>query len=114
MGLPAFDVHDLVRVGNHSGTNDDGSSRAAFANAAGTATDPTAVTLTVKKPDGTLLAYGYTPAGADGTLTKESTGRFYFDVAIDVSGIWYWRLRGTGTVETSEEGAFFVKSSHFS
>lgn len=101
----SYDVGDLVRIGNPS----QDTTSAAFATLAGTATNPTAVTLTVKRPDGTLLAYGWPSAGVDGTLTNESAGRFYVDVAIDQVGHWHYRLVGTGAVTAAAEGAFRVQ-----
>lgn len=104
-----YDIGDQVRLGNYSGA--DGA--AAFATLAGTATDPTVVTLTVEKPDGSQLVYGYPSAGADGTLTKESTGRFYRDVTLDQSGMWSYRLVGTGAVVAAAEGQLHVVLSAF-
>ena len=103
----AYDIGDQVRFGNYSGA----SSAAAFANLAGTATDPTAVTLTVEKPDGTELVYGWPSAGANGTLTRESAGRFYFDVTLNASGRWRYRLVGTGAVVAASAGVLTVRRS---
>lgn len=99
------DIGDLIRVGNPS----QDTASAAFSTIAGTATDPTAVTLVVQKPDGTQLAYSWPSAGANGTLTKESTGRFYYEVAIDQAGTWLFRLAGTGAVVAASEGSFRVQ-----
>lgn len=101
----AYDVGDMIRVGNWSGN----AATAAFTVLSGTATDPTAVTLTVQRPDATQLIYGYPSAGTDGTLTRESAGRFYRDVILDAAGVWYWRLDGTGAVTAAAEGAFYVQ-----
>ena len=112
--LPAFDIDDLLRIGNHSGTNDsDGSDRAAFTDPVGVVTDPSSVTVKTKDPSGTIAEYGWPSAGPDGTLVKESTGRFYVDVLLDLDGTWYWQLTGEGTVQTSEEGEFWVRPSAF-
>lgn len=113
MSVASFDIGDLLRIGNQTGTNPDGSTRAAFTNASGVATDPTAVTLQVKRESGTELVYGWPVAGADGTLSREEVGRFSFDVPLDESGLWSWRLAGTGAVETAEEGVFYVLHSAF-
>lgn len=78
---------------------------------AGVATDPTAVTLTIEKPDGTLLVYGWPSAGANGTLTRESAGRFYADVTYDQPGNWDYRLAGTGAVVAAAEGRVKVSRS---
>lgn len=101
----AVDIGDVERIGNYSGA----SGAAAFATLAGTATDPTAVTLVVQKPDGDRLVYGWPSAGADGLLVRESAGRFYADVAIDQSGMWSYRLAGTGAVTAAAEGRVRVQ-----
>lgn len=98
------DIGDLIRFGNPS----QDTASAAFTTLAGTPTNPTAVTLVVQKPDLTQLHYGWPSAGADGTLTNESAGRFYFDVLITASGTWRFRLAGTGTVTAASEGSLKV------
>lgn len=103
------DVGDMARVGNYStATDDDGNAAAAFTSLAGDATDPTAVVLIVQRPDGTQLVYGWPDAGADGTLARESAGRFYADVTLDQSGTWRFRLEGTGQVTAASEGSLRV------
>lgn len=100
---------DQFYFGNHSAaTRDDGIAVAAFTNLAGAATDPTAVVLTVQKPDGTQLVYGWPSAGADGTLSRESAGRFYFAVILDQSGKWLQKLEGTGAVYAASESSLRV------
>jgi hypothetical protein len=115
VSIAAFDPGDLIRLGNHVGDNPDDSTRTAFLNAAGVATDPTAVLLEVRKPDGTVLEYGWPTAGDTGTLIKETgqTGRFYFDVSLTASGPWFWKLASTGTVQTSMEGELWCRSTSF-
>jgi hypothetical protein len=112
MSVPAYDVNDLVRLGNQAGDNEDETTRAAFKDITGAATDPTTVTLTVRKPSGVSVVYGY-PTGVGGNLTKEAaqTGRYYYDVSLDTPGLWHWELKGTGVVQTSESGAFYVRRS---
>lgn len=98
------DVGDMYRFGNPS----QDTSSAAFTDLDGDPADPTAVTLVVQKPDGTQLAYGWPSAGDDGTLTRESAGRFYFEVVIDQAGKWQFRLAGTGVVYAASEGSLKV------
>lgn len=83
----------------------------AFKTLAGIATNPTAVTLTVDRPDGTTLVYGWPSAGADGTLVNESAGRFYFDVPLDQAVLWWCRLMGTGAVVAPSEWGVAVYPS---
>lgn len=114
--IPTYDIGDKVRIGNHLGSNDDGNTRDAFTNVSGVATDPSAVTLRVRKrPSGTTHIYSWPSAGADGTLTKEATGRFYFDVSFTTGddGRWAWRIEGTGTVTAADEGEFTIVPSAF-
>lgn len=108
MSIPSYDIGDKIRLGNQAGENEDGTERGAFTDITGAAADPTTVSLELKKPDGTDVVYGY-PTGADGNLTKETTGRYYRDVSLDQAGLWQWTLAGTGVVETSEQGSFFVR-----
>ena len=70
----------------------------------GAPTDPTAVLLTIRRPNGTTLVYGWPSAAADGTLTKESAGRFYADHTYEQAGTWTYRLEGTGACVAAEEG----------
>jgi hypothetical protein len=94
-------------VGNHVA-----SGAGAFApGSTGTATDPTAVTLTVKKPDNTHLVYAWpTPGAGQLPLTKEAgqTGRFYADVLLDQAGEWTYHLAGTGAVTAAAQGYLVV------
>jgi hypothetical protein len=99
----SFDVGDLERIGNHTT-----SGASPFTDLTGTPADPTAVTLTVKKPDGTMLVYGWPVAGATGTLSREAVGRFSADVMLDQSGEWTFHLAGTGTVTAAAQGYLVV------
>jgi hypothetical protein len=101
--IQTYDKSDRVRLGNHS-TN---TNTAPFTTVGGVATDPTAVVLTVRKPDGTVTAYTW-PSPA--TLSKEATGRFYVDVTLDASGLWAYELAGTGAVQAVEQGRLYVRS----
>jgi len=60
----------------------------------GTATDPTAVTLTVTSPSSVVTSYTWpTPA----TLTRTGPGAFTTDKVSDESGTWTGRWDGTGS-----------------
>jgi hypothetical protein len=100
----AYQIGDLLIVGNHTATG-----AAAFTVADGTPTDPTAVVLTVQRPDETQLVYAWPSAGADGTLTRQSAGRLYYLVEMDQDGVWGWRLEGTGAVTAAAQGSFYVE-----
>ena len=76
----------------------------------GVATDPTTVTLKVKKPRGGVVSYTYALA----EVTKDSTGNYHKDVVGSESGTWYHQWIGTGTCETAEEDSFIINASEFS
>lgn len=103
------EVGSLERLGNHATdpATGDATGFGAFTTA-DAATDPTAVTLKVKKPDETTLTYGWPSAGANGTLTRESAGRFYYDVTLDQDGLWEFRLSGTGAAQAAVQARFRV------
>ena len=101
------DIGDVARLGNPS----QATTAAAFTTLAGTATDPTAVTLEILQPDGTRLEYGWPSAGADGMLTRESAGRFYTDLLLTQAGTYRWRLAGTGAVAAASEASLRVDRS---
>ena len=112
--IAAYDIGDKIRIGCHTGTNLDGTVRDPFRDELGVATDPTAVTLKLRKlPDSTALVYGWPAPGANGVLIKESTGRFYVDyIAVDGDdGRWGWKIFGTGVIVTADEGEFRVVPS---
>lgn len=73
---------------------------------AGDLTDPTTVTLKVQDPAGAITTY--TLSG--GTVTKAATGRFYKDLTPTAPGRWYYKWIGTGTVESTTEESFQIRS----
>ena len=83
---------------------------AAFTNAAGTATDPTAVTFKIRSPAGTTTTYVY---GTDAELVRDSAGNFHVDFAMTAAGDWAHRWEGTGAVVTAEESQVVVEPSAF-
>lgn len=119
--IPAVDLNDLARLGNHAvsalelAAGVPASARSAFCNLAGVPTDPTAVTLSVQKPDGTVLTYVWPIlGGANGLLTRESVGRFFQDVSFDRATRWTWSLSSTGVVQSSTgDGEVWVRASAF-
>ena len=72
-------------------------------------TDPTTITLKVKDPVGTITSYTY----AAGTVTKASTGVYTKDIALTLSGPYFYRWEGTGTVPTADETWLDVEKSQF-
>ncbi len=79
-----------------------------FTNSAGTLTDPTTVSVTIREPDGTKTTYVYV---TDPEVVKDSTGVYHISFVPDQIGSHgvYWL--GTGTVPYSEELFFQVERS---
>ena len=111
------DVGDRDRIGNAGIDPATGQALASPPGAfttGGVATDPTAVTITIRQPNDILLVYGWPTAGASGLVTRESAGRFYVDVTYDRPGTWEYRLAGTGAVTAAAEGRVIVSRSRVS
>lgn len=88
-----YDQGDLVRA------------EGVFTNAAGTAIDPTAVKVTVRRPGGQVATYVY---GTDAAVVKDSTGNYHIDIDAHSPGTWYYRWWSTGTGQAAGERAFQV------
>jgi hypothetical protein len=76
---------------------------------AGTATDPTAVTLVVTDPAGTPTTYQYSLA----EITKSGTGVYTKDIPCTAAGLWTYVWVGTGTASDVQPGAWFVNTPEF-
>jgi hypothetical protein len=96
----AYDIGDVVEVLSWDAAESPTGSTG-FTDAAGALADPTAVTLTVRAPDGTLS----TPS-----VSKAATGRYSATVSPSQSGTWVYRWVGTGAVTAAAEGAFYVRA----
>lgn len=94
----SYSVGDLIRI---SGT---------FTNAAGVATDPTAVFAKYKDPSGNVTTLTYP---TDAALVKDSTGVYHVDINADEWGWWYYRFYSTGTGQAANESRFEIESSSF-
>lgn len=77
----------------------------------GVNTDPTAVSLLVKAPSGTVTTYTW----AAGDVTRVAAGDFYMDLDIGTTsaaeGEYAYAFRGTGAVVAADEGRFTVRKS---
>lgn len=93
-----YDYGDLVRV---IGT---------FTDAAGAATDPTAVLCKVRDPSGNVTTLTY---GTDTALVKSATGMYYTDINVDEVGTWHYRFYSTGTGQAAGESMFYARASAF-
>lgn len=79
--------------------------KATFKNIAGTATDPTVVTLRITKPGLAAVTYTY---GTDAELERDSVGIYHMDFTCDVAGEYKYRWKGTGAVQIALKGGFIV------
>lgn len=74
-----------------------------------TPTDPTSVTFRLREPDDTLVTYVY---GVDDNVTKLSDGVYECDLGIPAqAGEYHYDAVGTGTVEVTLPGDFYVIAS---
>jgi len=89
-----YDIGDLVRITGK------------FSTLAGTALDPTTVTLIVKTPDGLSQTLAY-PDG----VQRTALGTFLATFVTTMSGAHYYRWQGTGAVVAAGELYFFVQES---
>lgn len=87
-------VGDLQRV---SATN--------ITNAAGAVTDPTTLSLEVKKPGADLITYDYPD---DPIIVKDSVGNYHADLDLDTVGRWRYAWVGGGAAQFAEGGQFRV------
>ena len=95
MTIATYDIGDLVQV------------TSVFTNSAGTAIDPTTVSIQVKGgTDATVTTYVY---GTDAALVKDSTGHYHCNISVTSSGQWHYRWVSTGTGQAAEEGYFNVR-----
>lgn len=80
----------------------------------GTPTDPTNITVRVKKPDGTVTVLGPVAGGTGGSgIVRVSAGVFKTDITLDDAGYWAARFEGSGAATASEEHNAIVDPSEF-
>lgn len=101
MSEATYDVGDLVQA---TGTFTD-------APTGGSAHDPTAVSFTMKEPDGTRTTYVY---GTDAEVVRSATGIYYVNWSATQEGRHYYRWFATGTGQAAEEGSFIVRQEQSS
>jgi len=89
-----YDVGDLVRFQSIFTVDD-------------VPTNPTAVFLFVKHPNGITSSY------TTSDLTNSETGTFYLDQLLNNSGRWDYRFASSGTVVSSDEYFLLVERSEF-
>lgn len=70
--------------------------------------DPSAITLQILPPTGTVIAKNL------GDMSNPSTGLWTYAYLIDDDpGVWTVRFRGTAAILTAAEGSFVVRPSAF-
>ena len=99
-----------IEVKRHLARHATGTMTVTFKNSAGSVTDPTTVTFTVRSPAGVETAYVY---GTDSQVTKSSTGVFVLTLPLGQIGDWHIFCRGTGTIAQSIRGLFEIDSDPF-
>lgn len=77
--------------------------RAVFTTSSGALADPTAITLTVTRPNGTVFAT-VPKAG----LTTTGTGKWQYVVTPDAVGVWTYRFVSSGGVDSDQTEYFVV------
>lgn len=94
--MNAYDIGDVVRL---TGTF----------TVSGVATDPSTVSLVIRRPDGvkTTLVYG-----TDAALERTGAGAFRCDYSPVVAGVHWYRFYSTGTAKAAEEESFTVKTAN--
>lgn len=64
--------------------------------------DPLTITVTVRRPDGTIADVTYPSA----SLSRVALGVYRLVVDVDVAGIWRVRWRSTGDAKAAEQTSF--------
>lgn len=75
----------------------------------GTPTSATDVAINIVDPEANRFSYTY--LGSD--LTLDSTGVYYYDLDLNLSGTWAWQAVGSGTVVGADTGEIPVRRTVF-
>jgi hypothetical protein len=81
---------------------------ATFADADGAAADPSAITFSLKAPDGTVT----TATEADATNPAVGVWKWPIPAAFDAPGPWHFRAEATAGLQTAEELSVRVRPSN--
>lgn len=81
--------------------------QAKFYNSTDVLADPSAIRFYAKHSSGSNAVD--TTSG----WTRESTGIYYYDLALVKEGRWYYRWEGSGVVAAAREGVVVVRRSRF-
>ena len=76
-----------------------------FTDQSGAPADPTAVTVQVRPPQGSVSTY---------TPTRDGVGAYHYDLTLSVPGTYWYRFIGTGAVTAeSADRSFVVPDASF-
>lgn len=89
-----YDIGDVVRL---TGT---------FRSTAGVLTNPTKVTIKYEDPTAVVTTVSSTMA----SVTNPSAGIFYTDISPTLAGVWEYRIYSTGSIKSSTEDWFRVRT----
>lgn len=78
-----------------------------FVNDAGVATDPTTITVRWRRHGGTETVWTY---GTDAEVVRDGAGLYHADIPITASGLYYYKIAGSGSVDAAEEGTFLAET----
>jgi len=79
-----------------------------FKTAAGVLLDPTAVSVTIVRPDGQRNTYTYV---TDADVVKDTTGTYHINVNASIPGTWRYWWHSTGTGQAGAEESFIVRAA---
>jgi len=68
----------------------------------GAPADPTDITATVQRPDGTLSTYTYSGA----QIAKDSTGNYHMNLTLDGGSVWMLHVQGAGAIVAAAMAEF--------
>jgi len=91
--MKTYDVGDMVRL------------TASFTNEQGEPADPDTVVLRIRKGDGSVL-----DVDAE-SIAYDEPGEYHYDVEPDRAGKWTYSFDGTGTIDQSATGEFYVRET---
>src|SRR5258708_39259169 len=76
-----------------------------FTDKSGNLIDPTSVNLKIERPDSVIITYIY---GVDSGLTRDSLGKYHFDINANIAGQWTYFWMGIGVGESSNANIFII------
>lgn len=94
--MNAYDVGDVIRL------------RGSFTNSAGTAVDPSSVTVQLRRVLDDPASYSTLVYGVN-SVVKASVGEYYHDFTVSTDGEWRYRWNGLGDNAAAVEVAFKVR-----